>query len=233
MSLLAGYWTVAKGRKAGGVCCGAGTILALSLGKRKGKGGVMRDEELDRIAEKCLADIGTLDDFTTSDEIAKAKAIIRAALTEALGEPREVVADKLHSLARTCNLSVSTCQDIENAALVLSAEASANKAHKLILAILPDTIRKSTWKTKELRESAAVLVTIAIDELIRDKAALSARADAQDGERYRWLREQKENLGVIFKDGDHTSGLWDVEDALEGAELDATIDAARQSGGGE
>ena len=60
-------------------------------------------------------------------------------------------------------------------AMLLAYEEAGDEVEKLtaqlaeanaVLALLPDTIRHSTWKTPELRSSAATLVTIMSNELI-------------------------------------------------------------------
>ena len=52
-----------------------------------------------------------------------------------------------------------------------------------------------------------------------------AGEDAQPAARYRWIRQQKENLMALFPEDENKFGLADVACALSGEALDAAVDA--------
>ena len=60
---------------------------------------------------------------------------------------------------------------IEQLERALAAAVAQAQAHRRILATLPSTVRSSTWQNQKIRESAAVFLVIAIDELVRFETA--------------------------------------------------------------
>lgn len=71
------------------------------------------------------------------------------------------------------------CERAEKAEAALAEAVRREAAQRRIIAKLPDAIRGSTWKTPELRESAAVLVTVVTNALTEcENEAIRARDQA-------------------------------------------------------